>query len=158
MAKSKYTPATRKRILRALEVGATRKMAYTMAGVGHDTFYSWMRENVEFSEAVEKAEAHVGIVQLERLEAAVQEGDTATAKWILERKFPDEFGKRIDLRMQYSPQQIEGLADVLQRMLVRLSPEDQELAVTWLDAVDRGLPLPEDVLALPDGMDDGVDE
>jgi hypothetical protein len=55
--KRKDTPTTVDVLLCCLEEGMTRVGAAAIAGVAERTFYDWMRDNPEFSQAVERAEA-----------------------------------------------------------------------------------------------------
>lgn len=153
---TKYTPQTRNKILRALRAGSTRKMACLVAGVSTSTFGTWLNEYPAFLESVQQAEAYVGVTALQELEAARAKGDVASSRWLLERKFPDDFGKRVDLRVAYSNEQASGLIEIIRRMIVKLPSADQDEALAWLEIVESGLQLPEEgeALALPEEVDE----
>lgn len=52
-----YTPERVKIICDALARGETQGTAYKLAGIVADTYYRWLKERSEFSEAVKKAQA-----------------------------------------------------------------------------------------------------
>ncbi len=62
-----------------------------MAGVSESSYYSWLNKYPEFSEAIKKATIQFKRVHLSKI--AADESWQASA-WILERRFPDEYGKR----------------------------------------------------------------
>jgi hypothetical protein len=94
MAKSKRTPENRDRILMLLRAGNYQKEAFTAAGISADTFYSWMKEDPEFSEAVQKAESEAVAFHMAQIMKASQGGAWQASAWYLERKHPDRFGRQ----------------------------------------------------------------
>lgn len=94
----KYTPATKKKIREALELGLTQKEAQNIAGIHPDTFHTWMKEKPEFSEMVKSALDNGKAEHLKNIRKAAKKHWQASAWW-LERKFPQEWGKRNDLNM-----------------------------------------------------------
>ena len=99
-----------KKIVEAVTLGTSFKAAAAYAGISYETFRAWQRDKPAFSAAIEKAEADMAVLQLQKIEAASEEGSWQAAAWKLERKWPELYGKRLDLRVAYSPQQIEGLS------------------------------------------------
>lgn len=91
---TKRTAETEKRILDALRIGATRKDASLAAGIGTTVFCEWMNKFPEFAEAVEKAESEDKLRMLAAITKASQEGSWQAAAWRLERKDPDNYGRR----------------------------------------------------------------
>lgn len=112
------TPATQRRIVRALKAGATFKLAAQYGGISYNTFNEWrkrgkaeldradgarvhtdIRESerpfVEFYEATKKAEADAAIKWLEEIDKAAKAGNWPAAAWKLERRYPEEYGRRI---------------------------------------------------------------
>lgn len=73
--KSKYTPERVKQITDALSAGATHEDAYTVAGIGHDTFYRWINTKPEFSEAVTYAESRAHLAAVYAIRYAIQGHD-----------------------------------------------------------------------------------
>jgi hypothetical protein len=51
----KWSPKIGNKIIRALRKKATRKAAYTAAGISHDTFALWIRTKPDFAQAVREA-------------------------------------------------------------------------------------------------------
>jgi hypothetical protein len=86
-------PQRRETLLKALEAGNTRKAACAYAGLSEDAFARYCASNPDFTDDVGEAEAkavirHVGLI----LQAANK--DWRAAAWWLERKFPDEWGRK----------------------------------------------------------------
>lgn len=52
-----YTPERVKIICDALARGETQDTAYRLAGISNETYYRWLKEKSEFSNAVKKAQA-----------------------------------------------------------------------------------------------------
>ena len=80
-------------VLEALRQGNNRRAACEAVGIGHTTFYRWLEEDGTLRDAVEKAEAEAEQYFVGRVKAATAEQWTAAAWW-LERKRPDDWGKR----------------------------------------------------------------
>ena len=98
--RTKLTPDTQDNVVKALRAGNSRRDSALYAGISEQTFYSWMsrgREGEalyeEFLEAVEKAEAHSVVRNVAIIQRAADETWQAAAWW-LERKRPDEWGRR----------------------------------------------------------------
>jgi transposase len=108
------------RILGAIRSGAYNETAAAYAGIGESTFYKWLARAqdelaggpeargiyVEFREAVEKAQAESELEHLLVIRGAAQGRPTKqgvpgspqqwqAAAWMLERKHPDRYGRRI---------------------------------------------------------------
>lgn len=141
----------------ALRAGASRKAAARIAGISPATLAVWQNEYPEFLAQMEQAESELQLEALIQLQEARANGDAASTRWLLEKKFPEEFGKRIDLRMQFSPEQVEGLQEVLRRVIVQLPPAAMQQALEWLELAGQGLPLPDlddELLMLEDGAEE----
>jgi hypothetical protein len=101
------TPKVLEALLKALEIGATHKIASQYAGISLSTFQLYLskgRKDREdgvssiysnFSDAVEKAESSGTIQDLERIRKAADEGIWQAAAWRAERRWPDEYGRRV---------------------------------------------------------------
>lgn len=95
----KYNDFTIGRILEAIRSGSGRVAACEYADISYETFTRWM-EFPEFYEQILRAEAEKN----ERIkESCVQrilkasDGDWRAAAWMAERKFPVEFGRRVEV-------------------------------------------------------------
>lgn len=117
---TKLTPELQERIVGAIRSGAYNETAAAFAGIAESTFYAWLanaqkdRETnpeqgtdfTEFQEAVEKAQAEAELDKLLIIGKAARGQPTAegvpgtpgswqAAAWMLERKHPDRYGRRI---------------------------------------------------------------
>lgn len=101
---SKRTPEREARLLEALRAGNTRKDASLYAGIEQHTFQNWMLRYSHFSQAVEKAEADAVVRNVAQIAKAAQTGTWQAAAWWLERRRPDDYGRRdrveVTLRQQ----------------------------------------------------------
>ena len=96
------TAAIEKELCASLEIGTPEKFAAEAAGVPERTFHYWCqqgRDGIEpyasFVTAVERARA----IGAKNLLTRVLKGEkgSAGAQWVLERRFPREFGSRVML-------------------------------------------------------------
>lgn len=99
----KYTPETVTAITDALRLGLTRRDACVYGDISEETFSRWMDQHVDFVSAVEKAELHAKKSRVERIEKAGKRGTWQADAWLLERKYANEFGQRLYLKV--SPEQ-----------------------------------------------------
>jgi len=125
---TKLTPETQREFLSALRSGCTRKDAARYVGVHPDSIYLWLKRGSEpeaedpyreFFRLVNRAERSVKIRALGIIQQA-QEGDWKAAAWWLERKHPEEFGRRDRLR-------VDGHTSVNAKVTLA---EDVEIAMT----------------------------
>jgi len=98
---SKATGSNIEKLCQAIRLGATHKLACQAAGVGESTFYAWMRSDdfAEFQALIAEAESDAALTHLATLNALTQSGDPAimfkAATWILERRYPEQYGRQI---------------------------------------------------------------
>lgn len=90
---SKLTPETQAKIVQALEVGATHRIACLYAGIGASTFAEWM-QIPDFANVVKAADSKACIVSLASIRQAAAGGQWQAGAWLLERRYPEEFGRR----------------------------------------------------------------
>lgn len=93
--KTKYTPETVQKIVQALNVGATYKIACDYAGIGTTTFYDWINSKPEFSDAVKEAEGSGAVMILARIRKEADSGSWQAGAWILERRYPEMYGRKV---------------------------------------------------------------
>lgn len=88
----KRNPIIVEKLLNGFRMGLNDKDACTIAGISQVTLISW-KKDIDFLEKIEKAktENKAGLIQL--ILKAAKKNWTAAA-WFLERKYPEEFGKR----------------------------------------------------------------
>lgn len=93
--KTKYTPETVERIIEAVRMGATYKLACAYAGIGQSIFHHWMSTKPDFAAAVKEAEAAGSLELLKRIQREVENGAWQAAAWMLERRYPESYGRRV---------------------------------------------------------------
>ena len=92
---TKYTPETVKKIVDAIRVGATFRLACDYAGITEETFSQWRKKYSEFSDAIKEAEGQGVVGWLAKIEKAANEGVWQAAAWKLERRYPKEYGRQV---------------------------------------------------------------
>lgn len=90
MAESKYTPDRVERILTALREGLPIESAANYGGIHKDTFYEWLKQHSDFSDAVKDAESEAEFKLVQTIQA---DPSWQSKAWILERRHPDRWGK-----------------------------------------------------------------
>lgn len=109
---TKLTPALKKQILAAIRAGNTRTAAAEYVGIPRQTLWVWAKDNATFHDELLQAEAQAEIRIATKLVRAIDEGDTAAARWWLERRRPEDWRKREELQLtgggsQSNPVRIE---------------------------------------------------
>jgi transposase len=98
----KLTPDIQQKIGDGISLGLTYALAANSAGVTYQTFNQWMQRGknstsgayFKFFKYITKCNADAAKALLERLNEAAHSGNCQICMWILERRFPDEFGRR----------------------------------------------------------------
>jgi len=110
MAKPKLTPEIQKEIGNNIKLGMPLKFAAEAAGICEKTFYLWM----EKGENEGKGKYHdffvycnncksIGVkLHLTLITKAANEGSWQASAWILERRHPEEFGRKDKVNMDAS--------------------------------------------------------
>lgn len=100
---SKFTEATREKVLTALRMGHYRSVAAAYAGISHETLRRWLKEAENptadaefrgFRDSVDVAEAQAEAIDLGLIRQAARDGEWRAAAWRLERSHPDRWGKK----------------------------------------------------------------
>jgi len=91
---TKRTPEREQRLLDALRAGNTRKAACSYAGVAQDAFNRWLLRFADFADAIQKAEADAEVRHVANIARVAQEGTWQASAWWLERRRPDDYGRR----------------------------------------------------------------
>jgi hypothetical protein len=100
---SKLTPDIQKRIGDNIALGLTYRLAAESAGVTYKTFNEYMNRGqteksgkyYQFYQYIQKCNADAAKVLLERINEAAKAGNTQMCTWILERRFSEDFGRRV---------------------------------------------------------------
>ncbi len=98
------------RLLQAIRLGSYIEHACAYAGINSSTYRRW-RKNAEeeiepfksLFEQINQAEAEGIMRRIGRIEKAAQDGNWTADAWLLERKYPDKFGKRDRITLQADP-------------------------------------------------------
>lgn len=104
---TKFTRDVVNRLLRGIRMGGTYESACRYAGIDYNTFCNWRdgkfprgldddqkEMKLEFLEALTRAEGDSGARALSTIQQAMSQGDWKAASWLLERRWPDEYGQR----------------------------------------------------------------
>lgn len=93
-------------IISAISLGSSYKAACDYAGISYHTFTNWMRKGradvengkntkfAQFFHDIKKAESDAYMRALSAIVEAYTGGTWQAAAWYLERRYPEEFGKR----------------------------------------------------------------
>lgn len=95
---TKFTPATRKRILRCLTGGMPLGLAASAAGTCYQSIVTWRAANPDFDSEIAEAIALGVEKRLAVIEKASDANDWRAAAWLLEHCQPEHFAKnRIEI-------------------------------------------------------------
>ncbi len=106
---SKLTDETVEKLVEMIELGATYAHACNYAGVSYDSFNSWRNQGknakngkyLKFLNIIKKAEGNATRKWLKVIEDAAEESrNWVAAAWLLERRYPDDFGKQIRQKVE----------------------------------------------------------
>lgn len=118
---TKRTPETQAALEEAIgRFGMSDKLACDYARISHDTFYSWLREDPAFSEAIAQARARFVAYHC-RIIIDSAERDARHSEWMLAHRFSQDYAEK---------QQIESTSDSspLDKLFAPEPPEGAETA------------------------------
>ena len=100
---TKLTPEIQQKIGNGVSLGLTYALAANSAGVTYQSFNSWMSKGkidksgkyFEFTQHIQKCNADAAKNCLEKLNEAAKAGNCTVCMWILERRFSEDFGRRV---------------------------------------------------------------
>ena len=123
-APTKLTEETAKIILEVIGQGAYLRTACQAAGISEDSLILWRKKGEAgeepyhgFSVALKQAEANNVTRRLARIEAAAIEGNWTADAWYLERRYPDEWGRRVQEQRHSGSIEVTGAREELARKL-----------------------------------------
>lgn len=119
----------RRRLLDALTCGATLKLAAAAAGVSDDTLARWRKRYPELQDEIDQAEATGAVAALATIRQAAQGGTWQAAAWILERRYPSDYGRPLRVAPpdvppgppQSDPEADRRLARIIEQTAAQLS-------------------------------------
>ena len=102
------TPEVEAALVAAVELGATWEGAAMAAGVGVSTFREWRRRGergegdpyVALVAALKRAEGASITRALSAIQAAALAGHWQAAAWLLERRYPADYGRRTAIALE----------------------------------------------------------
>ena len=111
---TKLTPEVQDIIVDGINAGLTLRLTCARAGVGRTTFYDWLEKGeaaksgalMEFSDAVSRAKADSALRLVSQITLQAPT-DWRAAAFLLERRFPDDYGKRSEVTGK--PKSTEGM-------------------------------------------------
>ena len=111
---SKATDEIMKKVLDCIKAGLSYQGACGLARISFNTFNSWRQEGeraesgkfFEFLKELSYAEA---VAEAEQLKKIKDDPDTKYACWILERRHPDRWGKKEQIKQEISGPEGEPL-------------------------------------------------
>ena len=100
---TKLTNEVKQKIGDGVSLGLTYALAASAAGVTYQTFNQWMKlgrdstsgKYFEFYKHIEQRNAEGALKILQKLNDAAKAGNCQVCMFILERRFPEDFGRRI---------------------------------------------------------------
>ena len=114
--RTKSQKATKEEIIENLKTGMTIEAAALLAGVCRQTYYNYREKDSKFAEEADQASRWAEAICLERIkQAATDRMDWKAWAWILEKRFPDDYGKRQELQVT-TESSSDGTAEVLSMM------------------------------------------
>jgi hypothetical protein len=129
-----FNDVAEKRILDALRDGATMELAARAAGISPRTLRRWRDRHETFNRKVQRAKAEAGADALDTINEAASDGDWRAASWILEKRFPDQYGETSDLPQE----EVEAFVETV-RSTIRQTFDDCETAGELLAEIGEAL-------------------
>jgi hypothetical protein len=142
---SKATPSVIELLVEALRDGATHALACAYAGIAESTFYRHMQDNQEFREAIGSAEALGALENLQVVKALTHSVDQTVAlraaTWILERRYPEQYGKQIVANQHSGEQTLHIVMDAAWRGEEQVADQPVIEAAVNVAATDPAEPV-----------------
>ena len=150
MARTKLNSNVRKAIIKAIEAGVPVNHAARAAGIVDRTFRHWRKrgenpQGVEdntycrLCQEIEEAEARFITKNVERVDKAADK-DPSHAEWLLERRYPGIFGKRIEIDL--GPSKVLMLLQERAREALNQGSQgeiESQVMITTVDDVREGV-------------------
>lgn len=96
--------------------GASNKDIAAYIGVSERTFYRWLNtptseKQRQFSQSIKKAEPEFKAALRSKIIDAAQHGSWQAAAWMLERLYPDEYGRKDRVQAEAKVEQVPVIVD-----------------------------------------------
>lgn len=156
---SELTPELAETIVEILRGHAYRDTAARAVGIDRSTLWRWMKRGEEESEglyfefcnAVKRAEA---LAEADALKGLMYAGEWQALAWILERKFPDRYGKRNRAELpEAAPEAACGTLDAAPATLLASAQRNLARVIARQSAlIESGQPMTEAQLSATGDM------
>jgi len=107
--RTKLTEETKQILLDSIASGMPYELSCQRAGICFDTFSTWRAKGEEGREPyasflgdLKQAEGNAVFVRLSQIDLAAENGNWQAAAWLLERRYPEHFGRRDRLQAEVS--------------------------------------------------------
>lgn len=144
--RSKYNAERHQTIVDAIRKGNSRSTSFRLAGLHPDTVYPWLRwarespgthpEYDQLLADIEFAEAEVEAERVALINVAANTGTWQAAAWWLERRKPEEWGKRDHVQVDAGDKPLTQL-----NVLILENAETRQLSRDFLRAITAGRPV-----------------
>jgi hypothetical protein len=105
----------------AFSVGANVTEACLVAAISRDTYYDFIKKMPMIADRFKELQQKPILAAKKRVvDAIVEDNDTATARWYLERRCKDEYGQhqKLDMRIENKPPMTAGeVAEALNKLI-----------------------------------------
>ena len=125
------TKKTREELLANLREGLTIKDACALAGINRCTYYSWLENGSEdWIQKVSEAESYAKamLVQQVKIDGTAKQ-DWRAAAWLLERRWPEDYGPKRELDLNVGSTTDKGnelVSAMISQGQEELNPRDDE--------------------------------
>ena len=118
---SKLTPEIQQKIGDGVSLGLTYALAASAAGVTYQTFNQWMKlgrdstsgKYFEFHKHIEQRNAEGALRILQKLNDAAKAGNCQVCMFILERRFSEDFGRRVYRKTNVVSENINANVEII---------------------------------------------
>ena len=116
-AKSKCTPELIQEAYKYSALGLLDKDIQVLLDISNDSFYRYIKESSDFSDAIKKGRVKGKAERIERILKAAKAGNWNADAWFLERKYPEEFAKKENIRLNHGGEIAIGLTGITDEQL-----------------------------------------
>lgn len=130
---SKANEARYAKVIEGIELGMTIESAARYAGIGPSTLHEWRRDTPAFAAQVDQAIADSEAILLAKLQS-YGTGDWRSVAWMLERRFPELYGKTINLNGMINIAKVQVIIQAVFEAIEQVADEETvEALFTVLD-------------------------